>query len=240
MPTHAIRGVLAAVLVLILPGLGACGPVPLLTAERPAEWAFDRVEDLPERGDLDGTTLAEALVARRSVRAFAATPLSAGQSADLLWAAQGVTASWGGRTAPSAGALYPLEVYLVTAGGIRRYLPDGHRAEVRDDTDARRALADVVGQDAAAQAPALVVITGTPRRLLPKYLMHAERYTLMEAGHAAQNLLLAATALGLGGVPIGAIDEAGVSSVLGLPDGEDPVYVIAVGTPAPSATPPTG
>jgi len=204
-----------------------------LSAEVGGEsWAFDRVEDLPDAGTLDDGLLVDALTNRRSVREFAPDPITAEQSAGLLWAAQGMTADWGGRTAPSAGALYPLEVYLVTDDDVRHYVPDGHQVQVRDSTEARTAVAEAVGQDSALDATALIVITGTPDRLKPKYLLRAERYTLMEAGHAAQNLLLAATALGLGGVSIGAFDAGAVARALDLPYGEDPIYVLPIGVPA--------
>ena len=239
-PAPMVRVLLAAVLCLAAPGLCACAPVLLLSDAPSGPWAFDRIEELPDPGALDGTTLAEALAGRRSVRDFEPTPLTVDQSTALLWAAQGVTAPWGGRTAPSAGALYPLEVYLVTPTGIQRYLPDEHRVQVQDNAAAQPALAVAVGQPATSAAPAVFVITGTPGRLKPKYLFRAERYTLIEAGHAAQNLLLAATAIGLGGVSIGAFDQAAVASVLGLPAGEEPIYVIPVGAPARALRPAAG
>ncbi len=148
-----------------------------------------------------------------------------------MWAAQGETAPWGGRTAPSAGALYPLDVYLVTGDAVRHYLPATHEAQVRETSTALAAVADAVGQDAAAAAPALFVITGTPDRLKPKYLLRAERYTYLEAGHAAQNVLLAATALGLAGVSIGSFDQAAPSRRWRCRTGQEPIYVIPLGVP---------
>jgi SagB-type dehydrogenase family enzyme len=92
-------------------------------------------------------------------------------------------------------------------------------------------VAAAVGQEAAVDAPALIVVTGTPERLRDRYGDRSERYTLLEAGHSAQNMLLAATALGLGAVPIGAVDDGAVGAALGLPAGESVMYVIPVGTP---------
>lgn len=186
---------------------------------------------LPEPSDLGGTTLVDALAGRRSIREFGDVPLTGQQVSDLLWAAQGVTSGSGGRTAPSAGALYPLEVYVVTDDAVLHYLPDGHRVEARDSSTVRRAVADAVGQDSARAAPAVVVITGVLARVEPKYGGRAERYLLLEAGHAAQNLLLAATALGLGGVPIGAFGDDALARALGLPPDEQTVYAIPVGNP---------
>jgi len=186
---------------------------------------------LPEPSDLGSTTLVDALTSRRSQREFRDTPLSEQQVSDLLWAAQGITSGSGGRTAPSAGALYPLEVYVVTDDEVLHYLPDGHRVEARQSSTIRRAVADAVGQDSAGAAPAVVVIAGVLARVEPKYGGRAERYLLLEAGHAAQNLLLAATALGLGGVPIGAFGDDALARALGLPPGEQTVYAIPVGLP---------
>jgi SagB-type dehydrogenase family enzyme len=126
-------------------------------------------------------------------------------------------------------------VYVVTGEAVSHYLPAGHQAEVRGSTEALPAVADAVGQDAAANAPALVVITGTPGRLKHKYLLRAERYTTLEAGHAAQNVLLAATALGLAGVTIGSFDQAATARALALPMGEEPIYVIPIGVPVTDA-----
>ena len=152
--------------------------------------------------------------------------------AQLFWAAQGVTRSWGGRTAPSAGALYPLEVYAATATGVYHYLPDSHRAEASLAEDVRMALwAAGFRQDCLRQAPAIFVITAVPDRTESKYGQQAERYVQLEAGHAAQNLLLQAAALGLGAVPIGAFDDESVASALQLPVGEAPLYLIPVGKP---------
>jgi SagB-type dehydrogenase family enzyme len=123
-------------------------------------------------------------------------------------------------------------VYVVTDSDVLHYLPDGHRAESRYSATARLAVADAVGQDAARTAPAVIVITGMPARVEPKYGGRAERYMLLESGHAAQNLLLAATALGLGAVPIGAFGDDALARALGLPAGEQTVYAIPVGMPA--------
>ena len=219
-----VRLALASVMALTWSGTSACG-VP---AEESAPVASARALPAP---DLGSTTLADVLADRRSVRAFADEPLTRAQIATVLWAAQGQTSDVGQRTAPSAGGLYPLEVYLATDVEVWHYLSDGHRAEVSTDAGAKSAVAAAVGQSAAATAPALVVIAGVEGRLAGKYGDRAERYTLLEAGHATQNLLLAATALGLGAVPIGAFDADAVRAALGLPDEQQPIYVVPVGVP---------
>lgn len=227
------RRCLAAVAVACAALLGSAGcaasTAPVATEPRPG---YSAATALPAPSDLGSATLADALAARRSVREFGDLPLSTQEVSDLLWAAQGVTSEAGGRTAPSAGALYPLEVYVVTEGQVLHYRPDGHRIEARDSSTVRVAVADAVGQDSAREAPAVVVISGVVARVEPKYGGRAERYVLLEAGHAAQNLLLAATALGLGGVPIGAFGDDALARALDLPAGEETLYAIPMGTAA--------
>jgi len=181
----------------------------------------------------EGTVPLEAtLRRRRSVREFAADTLTAAEIGQLLWAAQGVTTDWGGRTAPSAGALYPLELYAVTPSRAMRYLPDGHRAEITTGSDLRSDLMSAaLDQEAVGQAPLLVAVIAAPERTAAKYGDRAPRYADLEAGHAAQNLLLQAVALELAAVPIGGFDDEAVGSVLGLPDGQVPRYLLAVGHP---------
>lgn len=151
----------------------------------------------------------------------------------LLWAAQGVTRGWGGRTAPSAGALYPLELYAVTPDGFLHYMPDEHTAMVVSRADLRRPLARAAfGQSAVEETPAVFVIAAVTSRTAAKYGPRAERYVTLEAGHAAQNLLLQAVALDLGAVPVGAFSDEGVSEALGLPADHEPLYLVPVGHPA--------
>jgi len=178
-------------------------------------------------------SLEEALSQRRSIRAYTDKPLSLEDIAQLFWAAQGVTRSWGGRTAPSAGALYPLEIYAATGEGVYHYLPAGHRAEVTLQEDIRQALwAAGLRQEALRQAPVIFVISAIYERTAGKYGARAERYVKLEAGHAAQNLLLQVVALDLGAVVIGAFHDEQVAAVLRLPEKEQPLYLIPVGHPA--------
>ncbi len=209
----------------------ACGASTTGTSA-PSAVATDAI-DLPTPGAGGPMSFEETLRGRRSVRDFTDEDLSLDERSQLLWAAQGQTASWGGRTAPSAGGLYPLELYLATADGLWRYLPEGHRVQLRTADDVRAGLAEASGgQSSVATAPAVFVLTAVLARTAAKYGDRAERYVLLEAGHAAQNLLLQAVALGLGGVPVGAFDDGDVAAVLGLPSGEEPLYLIPVGHPA--------
>lgn len=189
--------------------------------------------DLPAP-EFDGPMSVEwALSRRQSVREYIDRVLTSAEISQLFWAAQGVTRKWGGRTNPSAGALFPLELYAVTPTGLLHYLPEGHRAELLSTDDLRARLSGVaLGQDAIRRAPAVFVICGVFARTAGKYGDRAVRYVHLEAGHVGQSLLLQAVALGLGGVPIGAFDDAGVRRVLNLPTDHEPLYLIPIGRPA--------
>ncbi len=178
-----------------------------------------------------GTSVEEALTQRRSVRRFASRALTLEELSQLLWAAQGVTdATNGRRTAPSAGATYPLVLYAVTSRGVDRYLPDGHRLERCLAGDLRSVIADAaLGQTAVRRAPLTIVIAAVRPRTTRRYGDRGEMYIHMEAGHAAQNLLLQAVALELAAVPVGAFEPAGLARALNLPANEQPLYLVPVG-----------
>ncbi len=219
-------------------GLAACArktSVPTLRATlRATPRHLPEGLDLPPPRTTGDVSLEEALARRRSVREYTAQPLTHDEIAQLFWAAQGVTRDWGGRTAPSAGALYPLEVYVATPEGLYHYLPQDHRAELLSDEDLRRALARAgLDQRAIEDAPAVFIIAAVYERTAGKYGERAGRYVELEAGHAGQNILLQAAALGLGGVPIGAFHDDRVQDVLALPADQAPLYLIPVGHPAP-------
>ena len=184
---------------------------------------------LPPPRESGEVSVEQALAERRSRREFTQSSLSDEELSQLLWAAQGIVGADGGRTAPSAGGLYPLEIFVVRADGLQRYLPEEHAlVEVRDD-DLRPILwQEGLQQDVLRDAPCVFLISAVFTRTRAKYSVSAERYVYIEAGHVAQNMLLQATALGLGAVPIGAFDEE-LSGRLALPDGELPIYFVAVG-----------
>ncbi|MBM3286769.1 MAG: SagB/ThcOx family dehydrogenase [Candidatus Eisenbacteria bacterium] len=187
---------------------------------------------LPTPLDSGAVSVETALARRRSVREFAERPLTAAEISQLLWAAQGVTSTDGRRTAPSAGALYPLEIYVATAEGVGHHLPAGHLLEPRLSGDLRSRLSRAaLSQPSVSAAPAIFIITGVAERTRVKYGDRAERYIWLEAGHAAQNLLLQATALGLAGVPIGAFSDEALRRELNLPNGEMPLYLVPIGAP---------
>ncbi len=186
---------------------------------------------------LDGGTSLEATIReRRSVRRYARKPLSLGDVSQLLWAAQGVTSRDDKRAAPSAGALYPLEVYLVAgsvdslATGLYRYRPTRHDLVQVASGDLRRQLADAaVGQSWVRNGAAVIVIAGVYSRTEGKYGSRAERYTHMEVGHLAQNVYLQAEARQLGTVFVGAFDDAAIAQILQLPPDQTPLGLMPVG-----------
>jgi SagB-type dehydrogenase family enzyme len=180
----------------------------------------------------------EALAGRHSVREFARSPLTLEEVSRLLWAAQGTNRPDGRRTAPSAGATYPLELWLLAGEvtglppGLYRYIPAGHRLQPVDGRDRRSGLvAAARGQEWVAAAPAVVVFAAVPARTAARYGDRADRYVAIEVGHAAENLFLPAVALGLGSVPVGAFADAEVAKLLDLPRDQRPFLITPVGRP---------
>ncbi|MBU2026387.1 MAG: SagB/ThcOx family dehydrogenase [Proteobacteria bacterium] len=188
------------------------------------------VINLPSPAQKGKMSLEEALKKRESVRSFSSDPLTKEDLSQLLWAVQGITRNWGARTAPSAGALFPLEIYVVLKEGFFRYSPKGHNLVRIMQQDLRNTLSKAaLGQNCIGEAPAVFVIAAVYERTSRKYGNRAERYVKMEAGHAGQNLLLQAVSLGLGAVPVGAFQDEQVRQALHLPVNHEPLYLIPVG-----------
>lgn len=191
---------------------------------------------LPPPATRGGMALTQALLQRRSVRAYRADNLSLAQVGQLLWAAQGITSEDGLRTAPSAGALYPLEIHLVAGtveglpAGVYHYAPAPHRLERVQAADVRAALASAaMNQSWVRDAAAVLACSAVYERTLGKYGQRGPRYVHLEAGHAAQNILLQATAFGLHSVIVGAFDDHAVQNALGLPADCAPLCLIPIG-----------
>lgn len=235
----ARRRVAIAAVVAVTIALGAAGlAAAALRSSDVSGSRNDEVSVVPVLGlpppRTDGeTSLERAILQRGSVREFDPRPLTLGELGQLLWAAQGQRGSdLGGRTVPSAGGLYPLELYVAHEGGIYHYRSRGHEVALTSSRDIREPLARAaLDQRAFHTAPAVVAITGVNERMARKYGGRAERYVLIEAGHAGQNLLLEATALGIGAVPNGAFDDAVVADLFELPEGTAPLYLIPIGRP---------
>lgn len=152
----------------------------------------------------------------------------------LLWAGQGVTAEGGRRTAPSAGGLFGLETYVACAEYLAHYRARSHELSVLRREDVRGAMARAAwSQSFIRRAPLVVALTGVLERIAGKYgEERGARYLAMEAGHAAQNILLQAEALGYASVPVGAFDDAALGEVLGLGVEEHTLYLLPIGIAA--------
>lgn len=175
-------------------------------------------------------SLEKAVATRRSRRDFLPQSLTLKQTGQLTWAAQGRDAHSRYRTTPSAGATYPLELFVVTSDGFFRYLPAKHALEKLTEQDLRAALASAAwGQDFIEAAPLTLVFAAQFSRTTNHYGQRGVRYVYMEAGHAAQNVHLQAEALGLGSVAVGAFDDSSVSKVLSLPNDLEPLYMVVIG-----------
>ncbi|MBE0408322.1 MAG: SagB/ThcOx family dehydrogenase [Anaerolineales bacterium] len=184
--------------------------------------------------DLEGSmTLEAALAKRRSIRSFQDKNLTDHQISQLMWSAQGITHPSGFRTAPSAGALYPLELYAATQDGLFHYQPHEHSLMKVFDHDPRPELyRAALQQDSVLEAPMVIAITAVFARTEQRYgAARTPLYVHLEAGHAAQNILLQAVALDLGAVPIGAFYDDQVKDVLELSQDQTPLYLIPVGYP---------
>lgn len=202
----------------------------------PTPTANEMKVELPEpRRDSD-TSIEEALLNRRSTREYSDEPLTLQEVSQLLWAAQGITDPRGLRTAPSAGALYPLEIYVVVGAvvdlsvGVYKY--DPHYCELLHVLagDKRAELAKAALNQACVKEAAIdIVFTAVYDRTTVKYGDRGVRYVHIEVGHAAQNLCLQATAMDLGIVTVGAFHDEDVKEVLNLPYDETPMYIIPIG-----------
>ena len=188
-----------------------------------------------------GLTVSAAIFARRTVRRFDRRALGLDHLSQLLWAAQGITGPGGfKRAAPSAGALYPMDVYAVAgfggieglAAGVYHYRPGGHEIEAVADGDRRLPLAAAcLHQTWMARAPLDLVITGEVERTAVKYGHRGRRYAHIEAGHIGQNVFLQAVALGLAAGIVGAFQDRLLARELGLPERHEPLLVMPVGAP---------
>lgn len=201
------------------------------------------------KGDV---SVEEAMLSRRSVREFESKALTLQQVSQILWAAYGVTKEMsspsflrgGFKTAPSAGALYPLEIYVVAGNinglskGIYKYLPEGHLLMKTYDEDVRNDLAEAaINQDFIAQAPMSLVYSAVYSRTTGKYGKRGkERYVCMDLGHSAQNVCLQVVAMNMGTCPVGAFDDMMVRNVVMLPNDEEPLYIMPIGYPTGGGT----
>ena len=191
---------------------------------------------LPQPRFQSNISIEETILKRRSVREYKDEPLNLQEISQLLWAAQGITGAGGFRAAPSAGALYPLKVYVMgqiegLAIGMYQYGPYDHSLIKVGDKDLREELVKAAyGQTWIGKAPVNIIFTGNYEIIAQKYGKEkASRYTHMEMGHAAQNVYLQAESLNLGTVAIGGFEIEKVKKILSLPAEEEPLYIMPVG-----------
>jgi SagB-type dehydrogenase family enzyme len=193
---------------------------------------------LPEPASQGKMSVEKALSQRRTIRQFANRGLDLAQMSQLLWGTDGISDPRGLRTSPSAGATYPLELYLVVgergvtglAPGLYHYRPGPHTLELTQKGDLRAAVArDCLHQTWMAQAPVMVVFAAEYRRCMARYGERGIRYTHMEVGHAGQNLFLQAEALGLACGIVGAFQDRALQGTLKLPSSHEPLLVMPVG-----------
>ena len=191
---------------------------------------------LPEPRYDSKVSIEKTLLKRRSVRNYLKEPLTLNEISQLLWAAQGITSPGGKRTAPSAGALYPLEVYIVAGyvenlpAGVYKYKPYEHEIIKTGEGDLRAKLGRAaLSQGSVNNAPVVLVFCAVYQRTTKKYGERGIRYVHMEVGHAAQNVCLQAVSLGLGAVVIGAFHDNKVKKVMNLEADEHPLYILPVG-----------
>lgn len=207
----------------------------------PAPATMGEVIKLPPPVTRGNVSVEEAISRRRSIRSYADKPLSIFHISQLLWAAQGITdPARGFRAAPSAGATYPLEVYVVVGvggvvglkAGVYKYDPESHEIRLVVPGDLREVLAEAcLGQSWVREAPVDIVITAVYERTTSRYGERGVRYVHMEVGHVGENIYLECVSLGLGCVVVGAFYDDEVARILRLPEGEYPLYVIPVGFP---------
>lgn len=229
--THHVLRVAGALLTLAL--VVNCGAGPQApTPPDPRSVVPLPVAVLPVDPSLPGL-----LEGRHSTREYRLDPISPEALAGLLWAGYG-RQSDGGRTVPSAGGIHPMELHVLAGDvsglvpGVYAYDPDAHQLVLHRNGDLRAELmAACLDQSAVGSAPVVIVVAGNPELLRARYGDRSDRYTLLEAGHIGQNLMLAAQSLDLGLVTIGAFDDDAVAGIVGLPEGRQPYYVVPVGHP---------
>ena len=222
--------VLAAGIVVSVFLSGSNGQIKSTTGDEPL------IIKLPVPVYDSATSVEKALLERRSIRDYTGEPLTVNEVSQLLWAAQGITAQGFFRTAPSAGALYPLELYIAAgdvtglSAGIYKYKPHEHGLVRIAEGDKRKSLSGAaLGQSCVRNCAAAIIFSAVYERVTGKYSDRGIQYVHMEAGHAAQNVYLQAVSLNLGTVVVGAFRDKDVKKVIHINNDEQPLYIMPVG-----------
>lgn len=190
----------------------------------------EQVISLPTPRLSGAVSVEEAIATRRSSRSFGGRQLTWDQIGQLAWSAQGITGEdrrW--RAAPSAGALHPLELYVLFSDSSYLYDPVTHSLRFHQAIDLSEVAHAALKQQFLAQAACVFAFTGWVTRTAKVYGERARQFICIDLGHAAQNLLLQAAALGLAGTPVGAFDDAALRSALRLSHGDEPLYLVPIG-----------
>jgi SagB-type dehydrogenase family enzyme len=198
--------------------------------------SLDKIIKLPEPSYDSNTSVEKALLNRRSVRTYSNESLTLAEVSQLLWAAQGVTDSEGHRTAPSAIALYPIELYVVIGNvdgiesGVYRYIPNEHALLKIIEGDRRDELSIAAGKQSHIKNAAVdIVFSVVYEKETEKFGERGKRYSILEVGHSAQNVYLQAESLNLGTVVVGSFNDGKVKKVTGMLDNQSPLYIMPVG-----------
>ena len=185
---------------------------------------------LPQPNFKGKYTLEEVLKKRRTCRDFVRDKkLTIEQISQLLWATYGITEiSYGLKTAPSAGARYPLDIYVAKEDGVFKYDPQEHALieVLKEDVREKVAIASW-NQDFIASSSCVFIFYAVYERTTSRYGERGIRYVHIDLGHAAQNLLLQAEALDLGACPVGAFNDSEIKKILKFKG--EPLYIIPVG-----------
>ncbi|MCC6679787.1 MAG: SagB/ThcOx family dehydrogenase [Phycisphaeraceae bacterium] len=196
----------------------------------------EMIVKLPAPSTRGSMSLEQALSGRRSVRSYSGKQVSLENLGQLLWSAQGCSDKEGHRTAPSAGALYPLELYAVVGAvsgleaGLYHYAPADRALSKRMNGDLRQQVARIsLEQMWISGASWLAVFCAVTQRVTEKYGPDSRRFVDMEAGHAAQNLMLQAVALGMDTCVVGAFKADQLRKVLQIPQPQLPLLIVPVG-----------
>lgn len=211
-----------------------------------ASWIFilaiclkAEIINLPLAQTTGGVGINQVITKRRSVRRFSSQSLTLNELSQLLWSAQGITDPYGKkRSAPSAGAIYPLKLYVVVKtngvkgidAGIYLYIPQNHSIRLIKKGDYMRKLAEIsYGQFWIEKAPIAFIFCADPQRMMARYRERAWLYIHLEAGMAGENLMLCAVSLELGSCAVGAFWDNKLANLLQLPETQKPLLIIPVG-----------